>query len=1549
MPKPVRLALCLATLTCFAVTGRGATSVMFVPGQFSSVFFTEQSSTQIAADAQGNVYVPDSYVDTVYRYSLNPSQKVIFAGTPYRSWGGPADGGPATSAVLDSPSAITIDRQGNSFIADSWHNTIRRVDAATGIISTVASLNQPNSLAADSAGNIYATSASQRNVVYRISAGSGTVSVLAGTGISGYTGDGGLASQATLNVAFGLVMDVQGNSLYVADLLNDVIRKIDLTSNIITTVAGTGTAGYSGDGGPATSAKLNNPDQIALDAAGDLYISDGGNNVIRRVSAFDHRITTIAGGGSLFTNGNALATGSSLGVDLFRGGGLALDANGNLWINGFYGTQLVTAAAQPALFAATLIGHSAPSQSYAMTNISGSLMNISGVQISGTNRDDFTQTNDCPAQLQPGASCSIEVSFTPVGSGTRSAVVEVLGDGPESPRQIPVSGVATGVAPMPTFAFTATPVNGSVTNVLTLPGPTSGGANVLALLAYGNDYHVSELTCSAGTCTVSVSFQPTAPGVRRDALELKDADGSPIATQYLSGVGNGAQLVFRPGGQFGSAANEQGNPSIDYFIYGATMDPAGTIYLSDSVANAVFRWDGPNHRLIPVAGNGGQVFGGYSGDGGPGTNATLRSPLGLATDSAGNLYIADSGNHVIRRLDRTSGIISTFAGIGIAGNTGENGLAIQAAFQSPSELTVDDSGNVFISDKAANVIRRVDARTSNISRIAGTGTAGYAGDGGAAVNAQLNYPRDLAIGSDGNLYFSDSGNNVVRMVNLLTGNISTVAGTGTRGSSGDGGPAISAQLDGPTGLVFDPAGSLYVSSGDLVREITPTRDRISTLSTPVYDPTGPLLMDTSGNLYVISSGGFIAFTGTPDPITFPDTPVGSSSGRNQSLVLENVGSSPVEGNFIALGGDSPSDFALSSSCASGIAPGGRCILTVGFQPQNGGTRTAVISASPAPSISLRGNGTFGIPAVSSILLFGNVTVANPRGPVRLMLSNRGGAALTISSVAIIGPNAGDFTFTSNCQQSLASGFSCTLQVTLTASAVGLRSATLVVNTSGQPSTVQVALSGTGMEQHGTLSASASRLNFTVSAPGSQSGPQSISITNTGSFAVRFVTAPAVDSTSVTTVSNTCLQVSGLAPGASCTLTLQATADRVPVTSYIRSTYSNDVENEVAFSIPVTAVATPSEASLLFVPITPCRVTDTRNSDGPFGGPIIQGNTTREIVIPRGGCGIPSIATAYALNITAVPAGDLGFLTVWPSGQPKPLVSLLNSENARTKANAAIVQAGADGGINVFATNDTHVVVDVNGYFIPVGSDSGLAFYPLPPCRAADTRNEPNAVGLRTILAGMTRDFRMLGGTCNIPGTAQAYSLNFTAIPKTTLSWLSVWPSGIPKPLVSTLNATTGTVVANAAIVPAGRNGNISAFVTDDTDLVIDINGYFAPPADGALYLHTMTPCRALDTRNLPGGNPVSSTIVLDPGSSNCGVQAIAQTYVGNVTVVPSVGLTYLTIWPDTQFRPIVSTLNAYDGSVTSNMAIVPTVNGSIDLFVTDPTHVIFDLAGYFAP
>ena len=378
---------------------------------------------------------------------------------------------------------------------------------------------------------------------------------------------------------------------------------------------------------------------------------------------------------------------------------------------------------------------------------------------------------------------------------------------------------------------------------------------------------------------------------------------------------------------------------------------------------------------------------------------------------------------------------------------------------------------------------------------------------------------------------------------------------------------------------------------------------------------------------------------------------------------------------------------------------------------------------------------------------------------------------------------------------------------------------------------------------------------------------------------------------------------------------------------------------------VSVVAGASADAAQFVPVTPCRVVDTRNPNGPFGGPPLTGGSYRSFVLPMGNCNLPATAAGYSLNVTLVPPSNhpIAYLTIWPTGELQPLVSTMNSLDGRVKANAAIVPAGSVGSVDVYVSNTTNVILDVNGYFTPPASNT-YQFYPLTPCRIVDTRGGDGGI----LQAGIERDYT-IPGTCGVPSSATAYSFNVTVLPSAGgLDYLTVWPASEGRPGVSTLNDNTGTIVANAAIVPAGSG--VTAFYahSNSTNLLLDINGYFAPAGTGGLSMYPQAPCRVLDTRQ-NNGQPFMGEKTVSVEDSACAPPSNAAAYIFNATVVPPGPMLFLSLWPDGELQPTVSTLNAEDGSITSNMAIVPTTNGSIDAYAAGLTHLILDISGYFAP
>jgi hypothetical protein len=668
--------------------------------------------------------------------------------------------------------------------------------------------------------------------------------------------------------------------------------------------------------------------------------------------------------------------------------------------------------------------------------------------------------------------------------------------------------------------------------------------------------------------------------------------------------------------------------------------------------------------------------------------------------------------------------------------------------------------------------------------------------------------------------------------------------------------------------------------------------------------------------FALQPGGLL--TVDPQLSDFGYQQVGTASVA-QSFVLNNFGTEPLALNSIQL--STGTEFVVSgNNCPANLTPGSSCSVSVEFNPTVSGSVTdslVVNFGSPAStqSISLSGSGSVAIVSLPGLVSLGNVIMPGTAQGIAA-LANTGNAPLGGILASISGPNAQDFTASlGECSSGvLPPDSTCSLSITFSPKAAGARTATL--NVTGQSFSAPI--------------------TATLTANGKQTTP-----------VINWTTALPI--TYGTALSSTQLDATANVPGTFVYIPPPGTIP-VPGLQTLSVTFTPTDSSDYTTAtktVQLSVHTTTTSSQLQFIPVTPCRIADTRNSAGSFGGPQLAANSTRTFDIPQSACGIPSTAVAYSLNATVVPSGSLNYLTLWAAGQAQPYVSTLNSDG-RIKANAAIIPAGTNGGVSVYVTNATHFILDIDGYFVPAGTDSSaLQFFPVTPCRIADTRNSAGPLGGPTLSGGTSRDFPILSSRCIIPSTAQAYSLNITAVPHGPLNYLAAWPSGQAKPWVSTLNASTGAVTANAAIVPAGTGGDISIFVYNDADVILDVNGYFAPPATGGLSLYTVTPCRVIDTRY--GAGAFQGTLAVPVQTSSCAPPATAQAYVLNATVVPPGSLNYLSLWPDGAAKPNVSTLNANDGAITSNMALVPTTNGKVDSYAYNLTNLILDLSSYFAP
>jgi len=643
-----------------------------VPGTSASVGYVNG----VATDGAGNVYF-NSWFGCVFKLDAN---RILtrFAGTCRRGFSG--DGGAAISAQVTAGTiGLAADSAGNLYFVDGGR--IRKVSAATGTISTIA--------------------------------GGGTLTTIGG--------DGGPAISATFALPDGLTIDAAGN-LYITDLQTESVRKIFASDGVITTVAGNGSHGFSGDGGPATSAELNSPTGAAVDSAGNLYIADSGNYRIRKVSPTGI-ITTAAGNG---TNGESGNGGAAASAELGAMNGLAIDASGNLYvveqsfgdIRKISASGIISTIAGPATKPG--LGDGGPATSAGFSNPVAAAIDSSG------NLYIADSTNSRVRQISPAG-----IINTVAGNGTGFS-----GDG----------GPAISAQLFdPTGAAADAAGNFYVVDYLNERVRRVSPNGVITTVAGGGGF--------SGDGVPATSAQIGPYGVALDSagnLYIGDSGNNRVRKVSASGIittvaGNGTGGFSGDGGPATSA-------QLNY-PEGVKVDAAGNLYIAD-VFNRRIRKVSPNGIITTVAGNG---TAGYSGDGGPATSAELDRPTDVTTDSSGNLYISDEFSCVVREVD-ANGTISTYAGTGGCGHFGDGGKATSAALGFVAGLAFDTSGNLYFGDTV--YIRKVSP-SGIITTIAGNGAAGYSGDGGLATNASFGVI-GVAVDPGGNVYLVDPGGNAVR-------------------------------------------------------------------------------------------------------------------------------------------------------------------------------------------------------------------------------------------------------------------------------------------------------------------------------------------------------------------------------------------------------------------------------------------------------------------------------------------------------------------------------------------------------------------------------------------------------------------------------------------------------------------------------------------------------------------------------------------------------------------------------------------------------------------
>lgn len=646
----------------------------------------------------------------------------------------------ATKTEISLVDGIAVSPDGNVYISRRDNNVISMVDK-NGKIRTVAGSGEsgfagdggpalqakfrvPAGLSFDKKGNLYI--ADRENHRVRKVDRRGNITTFAGNGTAGFSGDGGPATEASLNLPSGIVIDDEMN-VYIADRSNDRIRVVD-ARGIIHTYVGTGKDGFSGDNGPATKAQLNKPFGVALDKKHNLYIADRGNNRIRKVSPMGI-ISSVAGDGSFFFIGD---NGPAYKASIAGPTGVAVDDQGNIFIADRNNNRIRE------------------------VDTNGLIRTVAG-----TGQQDYN--GDSELARETNLYLPFAVAFDPKGN------LLVVDRSHYRVRSIDLKkGAVETIAGNGLKKFRGD------------GGPAAG-----AVLNFPHGLAVDS----------------------KDNLYIADKSHNRIRVISPDGIidtyaGNGTR------GNLGD-----GGPAIKAALFGPTslvINQKGELYfVSQSGRTNLIRKIDRKGIINQVLGTTEKRF----------LKAMKLAPnLGainihqfsdIALDKKGNIYICDRVKHQIREMD-TQGNITTIAGISWDGSfTGDGGPAIKANFNDPTALTVDDKGNIYIADASNNRIRKIDTK-GIITTIAGNGDHKDSGDGGPALEAGIRSMDDLAISPDGEIYIAGANTHRVRKI-TKDGKIVAVAGRGYMGYSGDGGPAVKAMLKQPTALAFDSKGNLYIS------------------------------------------------------------------------------------------------------------------------------------------------------------------------------------------------------------------------------------------------------------------------------------------------------------------------------------------------------------------------------------------------------------------------------------------------------------------------------------------------------------------------------------------------------------------------------------------------------------------------------------------------------------------------------------------------------------------------------------------------------------------